>query len=105
IARDDGNIQPYKRTDVAVGLAIGAENLDDLPGRSNARRHLTYARILAARISVDRLEQLHLCLECRRTQRIVIGIEFAVSGARWVPVSAPLSPFYPRNRPRPAPHP
>ncbi len=98
IAYDNRYVQPHERTDIAIDLAIGAQNLNHLPRCPNARRYLTHARILAACISVDRLEQLHFCVEGRRAERVVVGIKFAISAARCLGIGAVMSAFDCANR-------
>src|ERR1041384_987294 len=63
IARHYRDVDAHQRADVAIGLAVGTQDLDHLPGRAERHRHLPYPRILRARVSVDLLEQLHLGLE------------------------------------------
>src|SRR5881394_2919302 len=49
-----------QRADVAVAFAVGAQNLDHLPGGTERDRDLPHARVLGTRIGVDRLEETHL---------------------------------------------
>ena len=72
---DDGNIDADQRPDVAIDLAVGAEDFHHLPGRAEADGHLPHPRILVAHIGVDLRQQFDLGLEARRIQRIVVAIE------------------------------
>ena len=81
VAGDDRHIDPDQRAHVPIGFPIGAQDLDHLPGRGDAGRHLPHALVLLARIGVDLLEQLDLGFERRRGERIVIGIEPAIGAS------------------------
>ena len=71
------NIDAHQRADVAIALAVGAHDLHHLPGRGDADGDLPHARVLVAQIGVDLGEQLHLGLEARRVERIVVAVELA----------------------------
>src|SRR3982074_1592237 len=81
LARDDRHIDPDQRAHVPIGFPIGAQDLDHLPGRGDAGRHLPHALVLLARIGVDLLQQLDLGFERRRGERIVIGIDPAIGAS------------------------
>src|SRR5262249_32238950 len=53
VSGNHSNVEPDHRANVAIGFAIGAQDLDDLPVGGNAGRHLPHARILLTRIGVD----------------------------------------------------
>ena len=89
----DGDIDANQRANIAVDLAIGPHDLNDLPGRGNACRHLTDALILGPCVSVDLLQQLDLCVEARCGKRIVICIEPPVGTRRCVRDRARISTF------------
>ena len=63
IAGDDRDVDTHQRAHVAVAFAVGAQNLDHLPGGTERDRDLPHARVLGTRIGVDRLEQTHLGFE------------------------------------------
>ena len=75
LAGDDRDIDPHQRADVAIALAVGAQDFDHLPGGGEAGRDLPHARVLVAHIGVDLCQQFDLGLEARRVQRIVVAIE------------------------------
>src|ERR1700694_3152866 len=81
-AGDHRDIDPHERPYVAVGAAVGAHDLDHLPGRAEADRYLLDPRILLARASVDGFEQLDLGLEARRAERGLVAIEPDVGSRR-----------------------
>src|SRR6185437_5243903 len=80
-ADHNGDADAHQRPHVAIDLAVGAHDLDRLPGCGEAGGNLAHARILGARIGVDRLEQTRLGLECRAAERAVLAVKFRV-GAR-----------------------
>ena len=88
VADDDRDVDPDQRADVADQRAVGAEDLDLLVGAGERRRHLADARVLAAGIGVDRLEQLHLLGEARAVERALVAVERAVGAARRLGVGA-----------------
>src|SRR6516162_9234071 len=63
IADHDRNIDANHRPDVAIGFAVGAQDFDGLPGSCDTRGYLPHARVLGARIGIDRLQQLCLGFE------------------------------------------
>ena len=86
--RHHRHVDPNQRTDVAIGLAVGPQDLDHLPRRAEARGDLLHALVLGAGIGVDGFQQLHLGVEARRFQRIVVAVELAVGAARRLGVFA-----------------
>src|SRR5665811_907857 len=78
VANDCGNVQPHQRTDVAIGLAVGAQDFHHLPGGGDASGDLPHARVLGAGIGVDRLQQFHFALEALRAERVFVAIKLAV---------------------------
>ena len=100
LAGDDGNIDAHQRPDVAIALAVGADDFDHLPGRAEADRHLPHPRILVADVSVDLGQQLYLGFEPRRIQRIVV----AIKSAHWYAPAPPRTSRHSRRAP-PPPHP
>ena len=57
VAGDHRHVDPHQRPHVAVGLAIGAQDFDDLPVAPKRDRNLAHARVLGARIGVDGLQE------------------------------------------------
>src|SRR5262249_61864342 len=63
IADHDRDIDANYRPDVAISFAVGAQDFDGLPGSCDTRGYLPHARVLGARIGIDRLQQLCLGFE------------------------------------------
>ena len=93
VADHDADADAHQRTDVAVDLAVGAQNFHHLPSGADARRHLPHARVLGAGIGVDLFEQLHLGFESRFAERVVVAVELAVGAAGRVRVAAAVAAF------------
>src|SRR5207253_10005159 len=86
LAGHDRDVDAHERAHVAVALAVGAQDLDHLPGARERDRNLPHARVLAPRIGVDGLEQPHLGVESGRAERIPVAIkaDIATAGRRGV---------------------
>ena len=82
VAGHDRDIDPHQRPDVAIGLAVAADDLHGLPGGAEADGNLADARVLGPRIGVDGLQQPHLGVEGGRRQRAVLAIELDVGARR-----------------------
>src|SRR5216684_6609964 len=87
-AGDHRDIDPHERPYVAVGAAVGADDLDHLPGRAEADRYLLDPRVFRARVSVDRFQQLDLDLEARRAERVLVAVEPDVGACRTLGVAS-----------------
>ena len=81
VTDDNLHVEPHQRTDVAIARAVGAQNFHHLPGGADARGDLAHARILGAGVGIDLFQQLHLGLEGRGAERIVVAIKLAVGAA------------------------
>ena len=90
-AGNNSNVDAHQRTDVAIDLAVRAQDFHHLPARGNAGGDLPHALILAACIGVDRFQKFHLRIESRRSERIVVGIELAVGAAGRFGISAAVA--------------
>ncbi len=98
VASHDRYVDPHHRADVAIDLAVGAQDFDDLPGRAEARADLPHARVFGARIGVDFLQQLHLGLEARRIERIFVAIEADIGAAGRVRIAPAIAALDRANR-------
>src|SRR5205807_449315 len=75
VADDDGDVDPHQRPDVADERAVGADDLDLLVAAGERRRDLADARVLLARVGIDRFEELHLLGKSRRKKRALVAVE------------------------------
>src|SRR6185436_17306619 len=57
-ARHHRDVDADQRAHVAIGLAVGAQDLHHLKGRAERDRYLPHPRIARTRIRVDLLQQL-----------------------------------------------
>jgi hypothetical protein len=69
-------------TDVARKGAVGAQDLDMLPGGGERGRDLPHARIARPQPGVDLLQEFRLLLEAGRGERVLVAIELAVGPGR-----------------------
>ncbi len=76
-----GDVDARHRPDVADAVAVGAQDIDDLPACGNRSRHLPHLVVLAAQIGVDIGQHLDLLLEGRRTDRVLVAVELVVGAA------------------------
>ena len=91
VAGDDRDVDPHQRADVAVALAVGAQDFDHLPARAERHRHLPHPRVLRPQIGVDGLQEPHLGLERRRAERILVAVEPPVGVGRGVGIAAGIA--------------
>jgi hypothetical protein len=91
VAGDNRDVDPHQRADVAIALAVGAQDFDHLPARPERHRDLPHPRVLGAQIGVDGLQQPHLGLERRRPERVLVAIEPPVGVGRGVGVAARIA--------------
>ena len=82
IADHDRNVHPHQRTNILQGHALGAHDLDMLPGGSERGRHLPHARVGTAQIGVNLGQQLHLFFKAGCRDRVVLAIEMPVGAGR-----------------------
>src|ERR1700686_657386 len=87
---DHIHIKPHQWANVAIALAVGAQDFHHLPGGGDACRDLTHTRILGARISVDLLQQLYLGVKSGLAERINVAIKLAVGAAGWLGIFATM---------------
>ncbi len=90
-ADDDGDVDARHRPDVAHAVAVGAQDIDDLPARGDRGRHLAHLVVLAAQIGVDLLQDLHLLLEARLADRVFVAVEFLVGALRRCRIGAGIA--------------
>ena len=79
----DADVEPHQRAHIGRYETVGADDLDDVPIAHQRDRDLRNPRIARARGGVDRLAKVHLVGEGHQIERIGVGIEVAVGGARW----------------------
>src|SRR5579885_603309 len=83
VADHDRDAQPNQRPHVAIGLAVGTQNFDRLPGCCKARRDLSHARILGASIGV----------EGWTAQRAFLAVELHIGAPWWRGIAAAIAAF------------
>ena len=76
------DVQPHQRPEVGHAGAIGAHDLHRLPLAGDRGHHLHDTRILAAGIGIDIRQHSGAGREFGRTERIDVGVEPHVGGAR-----------------------
>ena len=78
VTHDNLDVEPHKRTNVAGKAAVGAQDLDMLPGGGERSGDLTHARVASPQPGIDFLQQLCFLLEARCCQRVLVAVELAV---------------------------
>ncbi|QYU70583.1 AMP-binding protein [Leptolyngbya sp. 15MV] len=79
---DNRDRKPHQRPQIGHAAAIGAQDLHGLPFAGDAGHHLLHPGIPAARIGIHLGQQRGLGGEIHRVERVEIGIELRVGGAR-----------------------
>ena len=91
VADHDRDGYAHQRPHVTIGLAVGPQNLDRLPGRGDAGRHLAHPRILGAGIGIDGLQKLRFGFEGRRGERAVVAVKLHIGARRRLGVMARIA--------------
>ncbi len=104
VADHDRDVDAHQRAHVAIAVAVGAQDFDHLPRRAERDRHLPHARILGARIGVDRLQELHLGFEGRLAERILVAVKLHIGARRRRRILAAIAAFDRTHRFRRARH-
>ena len=81
-AGHDGNIDAGHRPDIADAMAVGPQDVHHLPACRNGRRHLPDLVVLVTQIGIDIGEELHLFLEARAADRVLVAIKLLVGALR-----------------------
>ena len=82
VADDDRDIDAHQRAHVAIGFAVGADDLHGLPGGAEAHRDLPHARILGPRIGVDGFEEPRFGFKGGAAERALLAVELDVAARR-----------------------
>src|SRR5262245_14082265 len=88
---DDRDVDAHQRAHVTIAFTVAAQDLDHLPARAERDRNLAYARVLGSDIGVDHLQQAHLGLEVRGSERVVVAIKANIGAAGRLGITTAVS--------------